>query len=60
MAGSTNFPAIAEFADMLIIATITGTETMPLITADKNNARIGFMPAKLSAMPPSVAPARIK
>ena len=55
--GSTNRPITLGCMAMIIITTINGTATTPLITAHQNNALIGSMPTKLKPMPISVAAA---
>ena len=46
--GRTNLPTIAGFSGISINRKITGTATTPLTTADKNSARIGFIPQNSS------------
>ncbi len=41
-----NFPTTERLRDINMRMNINGTETMPFITADQYNARIGFNPKK--------------
>ena len=56
-AGSTNSPIMSLRRVISIMVTITGTATMPLMTALQNSALIGSIAVKFSPAPTTVATA---
>src|SRR5882757_8857341 len=52
--GNVNWPMTFGCIVMIIMTTISGTATTPLITAVQNSALIGSMPTKLMLTPTSV------
>src|SRR5690242_17159247 len=54
-----NLPSTRASVASSIITAMIGTAATPLITAAQNSARIGSMPVKSSATPPTVANATI-